>query len=129
MQGLIIMLGILTLVAHVSGGVWTVMFSPKVLTAIAASIGIDVVADSWLKSSPDKMFEEIQAKLHAQMNDQLALALASLRKDDKLPGTFDSQYVVFGLVLIGLLLLGNLVYLRNQHKKLRRRQQEQPIAL
>ena len=115
------------LVVYVSAGTWSVLFNPKVLTAIGASIGIDVVSETWLKSSPDKMLQEIEMKLRSQMNDQLAMALATLKKDDKLPATSEHQYLLYGLLMVGILLAGNLIYLRNHHKKLRRQHQDQAL--
>ena len=120
MSRLLTTLLVLGLATHGSAKVWSFLFNPKVMTAIAASIGIDVVKDKWLSADQNQMMNQIQEQLRAQMKYQLADALLALQKDDKLPTSGD-YVLVYGMVGLGIFLLCVIFHLSTQQRKLKRR--------
>ena len=113
----VILLAVLFLVHQGQAGIWSVLFSPKVLTAIAASIGVDVVKEKWISASPDQMFDQIQQRLQTQMQFQLADALMKMKQEDKLPNPTDHTNTMYVIYAVGLVMVGIMGIQYRQQKK------------
>ena len=102
--------------AHAHAGLWKLLTNPKVLTAIAASIGMDVVKDKWITSTPDQMADQIRLQLQQQTKYDIAEALMALKRDDK-PAT-DHHYWTYLSLAIGALMTGIIAYQCRQQARL-----------
>ena len=101
-----------------AGGIWALVSNPKVLTAIAASIGVDVVKENWLSKNPEQMADQIRYQLQQQMKYELADALLAMEKGDKTTGTTDHHYVTYLLLATGLMMAGVITHQCRQQNKL-----------